>query len=722
MNEIKLVEKNRRWSEAAMYVISFLLGVWIAERLMRLRHADIHVPFIYGGDGLFYSVLIKAILKNGWYLNNPDIGAPYGAEMHDFPQPDNFHYFLMKMMGWFLSDWAAVYNTFFLLTFPLTTFAALYVFRRFGVDRGPATLGALLYTFTFFHMSRNLQHLQYTAYYPVPLMVMVMLWICSGKLSLESIKQEFATRPFWKTKWFWSLLILLLISSTGGAYYSFFAMMILVSVAIYLAIRRRSWKEALLPMAASAVLFGAFLINVSPNLIYRMKNGASIATMRLPGESEFYGLKIAQLLVPANEHRIKLFARIKTRYNATPLSNENTDSSLGIMGSLGFLFLIAWALYRNERTDDDHPLGIFNHLSILNISATLIGTIGGFGSLFAHLIMPQIRAYNRISVYIAFFSLFTFILLLNALLRKYFQSGALRIVSYVLIAALIVLGVLDQTKKYILPDFKVTKAEFEADREFIKRIEAQTPPGSMIFQLPYTSFPEGTSYDHLRAYLHSDHLRWSYGAMKGRSSDAWQLAATSLPNPEMIETIAAAGFAGVFIDRIFYPDQGQKIEADVAALAETPPLISNQGRFVYFDLSKYRAKLIEKNVDQQKALYPLLTYWRGKFYPVDSPTAHRWCKTTGELEIENRLDRVRKVSLDFTVAGMSEGNLDLESAAFTKKLRLSPEPTTVQTNLTVPPGKLVIRFTSDIPPVAPTSTDPRTLSFYLTQFRLTELP
>src|SRR5262245_11074237 len=108
MTEIKHSENKRSWSEAAMYGISILLNVWIAERLLRLRRADIHVPFVYEGDGLFYSALIKAILKNGWYLNNPSLGAPYGAQMHDFPQPDNFNYFLIKVMGWVCPDWAAV--------------------------------------------------------------------------------------------------------------------------------------------------------------------------------------------------------------------------------------------------------------------------------------------------------------------------------------------------------------------------------------------------------------------------------------------------------------------------------------------------------------------------------------------------------------------------------------------------------------------------------------
>ena len=41
----------------------------------------------------------------------------------------------------------------------------------------------------------------------------------------------------------------------------------------------------------------------------------------------------------------------------------------------------------------------------LTVAGILLATIGGFGSLFAFLVSPDIRAYNRITGFLAFFAL-----------------------------------------------------------------------------------------------------------------------------------------------------------------------------------------------------------------------------------------------------------------------------------------------------------------------------
>lgn len=41
----------------------------------------------------------------------------------------------------------------------------------------------------------------------------------------------------------------------------------------------------------------------------------------------------------------------------------------------------------------------------VNLFAFLLGTVGGFGAVFSFVIRPQLRGLNRISVYIAFFSI-----------------------------------------------------------------------------------------------------------------------------------------------------------------------------------------------------------------------------------------------------------------------------------------------------------------------------
>src|SRR5215813_8683801 len=184
MQELGSKVRNRR-REAAAYFIALALCLWILERLLKLKNCDLSVPFIYdGGDATFYSMAIKTVITKGWYLTNDSLGMPRGMEMYDFPIPDTFHFLLIKFLGLFTSDFARVQNTFFLLTFPLTTICSFYVLRRFRISYAPAILASLLYTFTFYHFSRNEHHLMYSAYYNVPLAVMVILWVCSGELSL----------------------------------------------------------------------------------------------------------------------------------------------------------------------------------------------------------------------------------------------------------------------------------------------------------------------------------------------------------------------------------------------------------------------------------------------------------------------------------------------------------------------------------------------------------
>jgi len=710
---------SERRYEIATYLVAFILSLFILTLMLKLYRSDLATPFLYEGDGLFYSMVIKAIIKNGWYLTNDSLGAPYGQQMHDFPQPDNFNYLLIKLMGLFTSNYATIFNLFYLMTFPLTTICTFYVLRKFNVSRGPALLGGLLYTFTFYHLSRGQHHLMYTAYFPVPLMVMVILWVCGEKLSLTR-NENGRTRLFIRgPKLIASLLICVLVASTGGAYYSFFAMWLLASVALFLAIRHRSWARLITPVSLIAVIFGVFILNLTPNIIHRMGHSKTDAAERNPGEAEFYGLKMAQLLLPADEHRLKPLANFKKFYNQTPLSTENVDSSLGFIGSIGFLFLLGWLLYRKSRDEDSQPRELFNHLSVLNASAVLIGTVGGFGSIFAHLISPQIRAYNRISVYIAFFSFFAVALLLDLWSRRISRNHWRRIFIYALIPFFITLGIFDQTKKRYQREYKEVQTEYLSDREFIGQIESAMPPRAMIFQLPIHMFPEGESYDNLKGYFHSDSLRWSFGAMRGHDGDKWQKSIAVLPVTELVNTVTAAGFSGIYIDRGHHPDGGAKVESEISALIKSQPMVSPNQRLSFFNLVEYAKSL---KGDPEKALNPLLLTWQKDFSIVEgTPDDNwRWSGSNGELLIENRLPREREIFIELTASSASEGSLRIESPNFAENIRTGPKPTPFSKKFKISPGSNSIQFISDIRAI-PHPPDTRLFAFRVNNFKLEEV-
>jgi phosphoglycerol transferase len=395
---------------------------------------------------------------------------------------------------------------------------------------------------------------------------------------------------------------------------------------------------------------------------------------------------------------------------------------------LGYLLCAALNLLRREKTTGPDLL---SHLSVLNISAVLLGTIGGFGALFALLISPQIRAYNRISVYIAFFAFFTVVLLLHRARQKFFRARGLRLAFDVLVVALMILGLLDQNPRRFVPQYAGVKSEFLNDAEFVKRIEASVPRAAMIFQLPVKQFPETgpiervTDYDLFKGYLHSKELRWSYAAMRGRPSDTWQSAVIAKPLPEMVESVALSNFEGIYIDRFGYADNGSKLESELATLLETKPIVSKNERLSFFNLAAYQTKLQARYPEQQlalkreQALYPLTTTWEGDFSVLEGkPGAEwRWCGRTGELVLYNMASHPRVVTVEMSVASGAGGHVRIESQFFAEQLKAYPESQPFSKTFEVPPGQHRLKFSSDAQAVyAP--TDPRVMVFRLINFKL----
>ncbi len=73
-------------------------------------------------------------------------------------------------------------------------------------------------------------------------------------------------------------------------------------------------------------------------------------------------------------------------------------------------------------------------------------------------------------------------------------------------------------------------------------------------------------YSHLRGYLHSEKLKWSYGAMKGREGDAWEKSIASESDEEMVKELQQAGFKGIYVDTYGYKDSGFKVIQNLSSI------------------------------------------------------------------------------------------------------------------------------------------------------------
>ncbi|HUY35993.1 MAG TPA: hypothetical protein VMV69_24860 [Pirellulales bacterium] len=579
--------RRRLAASIGVYFAAAGLCVLFLVRILKLWHADLSVPFDASWDALLHQMWVKSICDHGWFLHNPSLGAPSGMDMHDLPMADNLHFALIKMLSLVAGDFGTAFNLYFLLGFPLTTCTTLFVLRRFHVSLAPALSASLLYALVPYHFYRGENHLFLTSYFVVPLSMMVALWLYQGKVDWRLGTQ--ATHRLGDRGRGVAALVIALVQASAGVYYAFFACYLFLVAGAAASLDRRRIR----PLGVAALLVAltslGVLANIAPSLIFWHRHGHNPeVAQRTSDEAEIHGLKIGQMLLPAAEHRLAPWARARVQYERAPLSDgEKRGAALGVVGGLGFLFLVGLLMTRRAISGDWE---LARGLAVLNLFAVLLATIGGFGSLFSLLVSPMIRGYNRISIVIALFSLFAVALLLQRAGRWWSRSGRPRYQFHWLLASLTVLGVIDEAGRGRVPEYAALRAQFANDAEFVARIEAALPEGAMVFQLPYARFPEFVAphvlgeYEHFRPYFHSDSLRWSYGAMKGRAEDLWQRELASRPLDEQVRAIAAKGFRGIYIDRHGFADQAAELESGLSRLLGAQLIESGDRRMSFFQL------------------------------------------------------------------------------------------------------------------------------------------
>ena len=357
-----------------------------------------------------------------------------------------------------------------------------------------------------------------------------------------------------------------------------------------------------------------------------------------------------------------------------------------------------------------------------------------FGSLFAFLIQPQFRCYNRISVYIAFISLFAIGLLLDRGTRDRLGTTGGKIGCGAVTLFLLAFGIFDETTPVFAPDYARAKQLFEQDERFVHSVDAVVPANSMVFQLPYMQFPEPPglnkmgNYDLLRGYLHSEKLRWSYPAMKGEVADAWQRTVSAMPAADMLQALAGAGFSGIYLDRFGYADNGLQMEHDLSRVLDEGPLVAN-GRLLFFSLEHYATVLRNGMSDAEWQKYrdrfspPLVVYDKGFYQEEVSPgRTWRWCSNQGAIRIFNVSSAPKHVVFEMSVApGSPEYHLlQVTSPLFNKALQVDRSGVHIRETVVLPIGGTEMNFSYDAPPIKVVG-DPRRMVFGIENLRLREI-
>jgi hypothetical protein len=570
---------------------------------LEIWRANPRVPYYLGGDATFTLAVIKGVVAHGWYLSNPSLGAPFTQHLYDYPvfSGDGLYLLMLKLIAVPFSNPAAIVNVFFLLCFPLIAISAYIALRALGISIGAAILCAVLFTMLPYRFYRGEGHLFQGAYFTVPLGCYLVLAVFARKAFFERDSQHSGIRAYltWRSG---ATVLACVIMGASDNYYAAFTTALVVLATLLTFLASRSLRILTSGLAVAGIVLATMILSGLPTLIYESQHGSDPAVgRRLPMESDMYGLTLADLVLPTAGSRIQPLADLTQRYQATAPApvGEGHSANIGLIATLGLLWLtIAFAV----RGLGEKTLRVADRETYAAVGAGLaflIATVGGLGTIFAYIVSPQLRALNRISIFIAFFAFVGVGSVLDRMGGRFAGSSRGRWAFSIGLIGLLVVGLLDQTSSSMAPPYKTYSSEYFTDARFVAGIEHQLPRDASVFQLPYVPFPENPpvnkmqDYDELIGYLHSAHLRWSYGQLKGLPSD-WESAAVTQPFPLMLAEVSAAGFQGIYVDSYGYTDGGAALNHDLQTLLGVVPFVSADGRLYFFNMSHYNQRLREQ--------------------------------------------------------------------------------------------------------------------------------
>jgi hypothetical protein len=720
--KMQVFKMKPRLAEAILVWGALLvLPIFLAFHILHLWKWDFSVPFAYGkpgADEVWQLVATKTLLDTGWVLENPFLGAPAISHWYNNSgsQTSALHSVLMLGLSAFIHNPVRVQQVYYIINFDLIAISSYVACRVLGANRIASVAVGLVYSFTSFRI-HALFFAYLSNYFIIPLAVVPAVLTLSGRFAVSGgagLGFWQALRRTFQNRLFIASLAIVIVAAVTDGYYAFFTLLLLglaTACRIFLGDIRRPLR-----LAAPIVLLGAMVVAAGalnlPLIEYRHHHPdeANQDLMKQVTDAEVYVPTLKLLVAPIVDHRLAEMRKLGQYLVDTANFNRKFPYAVGapvVLGVFGVIWLLAalWLLiFEREPTEvlADSPAGRAERpplrvsaprsLSILALFILLSSVIGGLGSLIA-LLFPAIRAYERFPIFLVFVLWAIGALLVTRAMRNAATGG--RILFGAATVAVACGAILDQTPYDPLgltaqSNVAARQDRFLAERRFVRAMEADLPPGSMVYQYPYSQYLTNNKYygwgsfGQMRLYLHSKAIRWSNGGAKGSPSENWEERVSALPIDRLLTVMEAAGFKGFVVDRLVYPDaEYALLKTKLESLIGPPTLEDAEAQLAFWKLPSlpYRInytddfKGVEKmvidrpvdgssvrlplGIDRQALIKALAAYRRG--YPEVIDRAHDPLVFPSQADADLGFGQ-RKVSTQTPLRGGVECSADTDGA------------------------------------------------------------
>lgn len=476
---------------------------------------------------------------------NPLLGYPWGQDWSHFPALDLLNRLELFVLGIWFEPVLAV-NVLTVLGFFLIPVLAYAVLRNLRVSRLFSSLSAISISLLPYHF--DFEHPMLANYWAVPVGLFWLSMLMNSDGFLNSYPRVLR----------WLSLFAALIVGLQNSYYAiFFLILGIVSLAFCARTPPRGLSLRFRSVVFATAVSSFLAYQVVVRLLREIPAISGSAT-RSVEESFTWGGKFASLftvygdsVVGQNPANRRLSDGLITS-NWTGITAGH--NAFVVAASMVSGLFVLWLLFGRGRVSLAEPIAVNRARSwaALWLISVAFFTTSGLGVVFAALVTPQLRVWQRISVVIAMLSVTVAAILASSLARRLRSGGVAqrRFLHPALVVGVVLLALDPLTGSIPYPvDSRTPDALREFVREGTEKLESNCP----ILTIPTQAFPEVTprgtmnAYDQLLPYLYSDAWRFSYGAISGQLGSRW-FNNLSVDPLQQAQEAKSLGFCAILVD------------------------------------------------------------------------------------------------------------------------------------------------------------------------------
>jgi phosphoglycerol transferase len=552
-----------------------------------------------GGGDLLPAYAAARLWSQGAVFGDASLGYPFGMEQRYYPTADVVQNLLAGLVTRATDNPFLGINVVFAVSFPVTALAALWVFRIAGLRTPLTVVAALALTFIPYHWYR-FAHIHLATMYSAVLGVGLALLVGNGTV-------ERRLRSTSRLRFILALMPVVVLIAASGVYYACFTVLLCVAASLYRVLSGARWRDVALSAAPALAVAVALATVLAPATLFAWANPPlEPVAQRDVAESVMYGGALVFALLPAPSSGLPGFGAVTSFsrdalsvLSGYPLSEVHSYSNFGSVATVAALVIFAMgglvlarrsaAVRTGNRTRLSPPVVSLGLVGMLLASVLLFFIPWGLSYLFAYMITPDLRGWNRL-VPVLFVLLFVGAGLVLQRLRWRLPPARAALVAAVALAVLLFDSVLPY--RSVFADYAAEGSEFgAAGNAYATALNAAVPGHCGVLQLPFVGYPEVPppgrmgDYEHLWPAVTNPGKSWSYGAMKGTSASAWQATLGSDVDAADLPELQAGGFCAVHVDRRGYSSiDAASVTGNLAALLGAPVAVGLKGQWVAFAL------------------------------------------------------------------------------------------------------------------------------------------